>query len=182
MPVGIGKVARIAAPEDLLGRFEDRAAGRLRQREELVDLVVAAGVEGNRHATERGPGVARAGIRGQVGAGPQSENQAVELVERDVVLGIVPGPAEALLIEPSGAGEVRDAQSDQAESLFHAVTLSGGRDNFRLVFRPLDFPKVAPTGACRLIERTTMTRFELQGARALVTGATAGSGPRDDGA
>ena len=72
MPVGIGEIARIAAPEHILQRLHGDGARSDRQGIDLVGLFFRARVVGERDGGKAGGLVLDAGILGKIGTAEQS--------------------------------------------------------------------------------------------------------------
>ena len=84
MPVGIGEIARIAAPENILQRLHgDARPPSTRKRIDLVGLLFRARIVGERDGGKARGLVLDAGILGEIGAAEETEREAVRLEERD---------------------------------------------------------------------------------------------------
>jgi hypothetical protein len=67
-------------------------------------------------------GVGQAAVRGELVTAPQDQTQTSRL-EEDRLLELLALPAQGL-VEGPGAGQVTDTERDQADALFHGLTLA----------------------------------------------------------
>src|SRR4029077_20672154 len=116
--VGIDEDPRVAAPEGLARLAPNAGGGLAGLLDHLVDLVGRARGVGEGDSAPDAPRGDRA-VLGQLDAVPEGNHHAPRL-EEDTVVSLLCAalPAERL-IELAGAGQVRDSERDQAETLFH---------------------------------------------------------------
>src|SRR5262245_53804360 len=84
MRIGIGEIARIAAPKRIVRLLDDAPTGALGVFYQLVDLAFAARVIGEGHAAKSRPVVEDTDVLGQLGTREEAENKAIGRKERDV--------------------------------------------------------------------------------------------------
>ena len=107
MAIGIGEVAAVASPENILGRFEDRGSGLFRGCEYPGDLLLGPDIVGDGDSAEAPGGGLR--VRGDVRAeflpAIQAQLGALE-VEKGYLLPVLigRGPTEAIPVKGDGAG------------------------------------------------------------------------------
>src|SRR5581483_2034503 len=116
--VGVDEDARVPAPEGLCAVARDRRPSGLRLGDHGVDLGRGADVVGERDPAPAAVVLDSAVLR-ELGTIPQRDDEATGLEEDHAIVGSrVRLPAERL-VERAGAGEVADAEGDQADALLH---------------------------------------------------------------
>ena len=85
--VGIGDIAGIAAPEDLLRRLHELCATGDGKFHDGINADLARDIVGKRHAGKAGRRVLDMGVLGQACSGEETERDAFQLDKGDVVVG-----------------------------------------------------------------------------------------------
>ncbi|GAA0955399.1 hypothetical protein Vau01_068160 [Virgisporangium aurantiacum] len=121
--VRVGERAAVPAPRQVAGGLEDRRAGLLRLRENLVDPLLTPDDVGEDQPAEAAALRARAHLVGQAVAAVETDDRArVRLEEhRDAVV-VLHLPAEALRVELLGPGHVPDAEEHRADVRLHFLS------------------------------------------------------------
>lgn len=126
MPVGVGEVAGVAAPEGVLRRFDDRGAGGDGLLYEGVHFVARGDVVGEGEFGAAARARRNGGVAGEAGTREQGKFQPrLHVEERNgAMLELLAddagrGEAEAVAVEGDGSFEVVDAEGDESNARFH---------------------------------------------------------------
>src|SRR5260221_566462 len=123
MPVEIGKITRIAAPERDLRRLYDGATGLAHLSQARIDVFLRSRVVGDGKASEAGAVGGYPSVLREFGSRKQRQHDRPALEERHAP-GLREGAAPAELFKEFRAfREVAHAECDQAESLFHITMI-----------------------------------------------------------